>query len=375
MLNEEGSRLRSIKGMKWTKYPHDVLPAFVADMDFEPPQKVSEVLEDMVRLRDFGYRFVDIDRLIPTWVNWQKTQHGLEVPEEDCKIFTSSIHALEAVMVLHTQPGDGVVLFSPVYHPFATAVSQSGRRLMDVPLRESDWTIDMDKFRDSIDGKTRVVLFCQPHNPTGHLFSQTEIRDFAEVVIEKDLLVISDEIWADLIFDEIPHQPLGTYKNNLRERTVTIGSASKSFNLAGARCSVAHIGHSATQEKIDALPEHFLGQPSSFGAAATVAAWTFGKNWLDETKEKLKINRDYAYEQFLKSNVRMDLPQATYLAWLDFSETTISENPSKHLLQEAKVALEPGSKFGSQSSSYARLNFATEPEILEQAIERVLSAI
>ncbi|MEE2682885.1 MAG: aminotransferase class I/II-fold pyridoxal phosphate-dependent enzyme [Actinomycetota bacterium] len=372
---EDGSRLRSIKGMKWTKYPQDVLPAFVADMDFEPPQEVTEALEDMVRLRDFGYRFIDIDRLIPAWVNWQKTQHGLKVPVGDCKIFTSSIHALEAVMVLNTQEGDGVVLFSPVYHPFATAVSESGRRLVDVPLRESDWTIDMDRFRDSIDEKTRVVLFCQPHNPTGHIFSRTEIRDFAEVVIEKDLLVISDEIWADLIFDEMPHQPLGAHHNNLRDRTVTIGSASKSFNLAGARCSVAYIGDSATREKIDALPEHFLGQPSSFGAAATMAAWTFGENWLDETKEKLRINRDYVYEQFLNSSVRMDLPKATYLAWLDFSDTMIRENPSKSLLKEAKVALEPGSKFGSQSNSYARLNFATEPEILEQIIERVLSAI
>jgi len=375
MPSGDGSRLRSIQGMKWTKYPDDVIPAFVADMDFEPPQKVSQVLEEMVRLRDFGYRFVDIDRLIPSWLGWIESQHGLELPEEHCTVFTSSIHALEAVMVLHTQPDDGVVLFSPVYHPFATAIAQAGRRLVDVPLRGSDWRIDVDRFRDSIDARTRVVLFCQPHNPTGHLFSPTEIRDFAEVAIEKDLLVISDEIWADLILDDIPHQPLGDYRNDLRERTVTIGSASKSFNLAGARCSVAHIGHPAIREKIDALPEHFLGQPSSFGAAATVAAWTSGGTWLEATKEKLKENRDYVYDQFLDSSVRMHRPEATYLAWLDFSETIIRENPSKHLLKNAKVALEPGSKFGSQSGSFARLNFATEPEILEQIVERVLSVI
>ena len=375
MLNEEGSRLRSIKGMKWTKYPHDVLPAFVADMDFEPPQKVSEALEDMVRLRDFGYRFVDIDRLIPAWVNWQKTQHGLEVPEGYCKIFTSSIHALEALMVLHTQPDDGVVLFSPVYHPFATAIEQAGRRLVDVPLRESDWTIDMDRFRDSIDEKTRVVLFCQPHNPTGHVFSKAEIHDFAEIADEKDLLVISDEIWSDLILGNKSHLPLADYGTGLRERTVTIGSASKTFNLAGARCSVAHVGHLPTIEKIDLFPEHFLGQPSSFGAAATVAAWTYGKPWLEETKEKLRLNRSYVYDKLKSSDVRMHKPEATYLAWLDFSQTEIFENPAKHLLKEAKVALEPGSKFGAQSGSFARLNFATETEILEEIIERILKAI
>ena len=193
-------RLHSIKGMKWTKYEKDVIPAFVADMDFEPPNSSYNALKEMVELKDFGYKFNHIDRLIPAWTNWVSRRDGLELPEAHCAVFTSSIHALEAVMVLHTNPNDGVALFSPVYHPFAKAVKSAGRKLIDIPLLEEGWTIDLEKFNELAQSKIKVVLFCQPHNPTGHLFSETEIAEFAEIVIKHNLLVISDEIWADLIF-------------------------------------------------------------------------------------------------------------------------------------------------------------------------------
>ena len=159
MFTENTSRLKAIKGLKWTKYPDDVLPAFVADMDFESPIAVTNALEEMVRSRDYGYRFNDIDQLISLWVEWVRGQHGLEIAEDECIVFTSSIQALEAAMMMHTGPGDGVALFSPVYHPFASAVEEAGRRLVDIPLRETDWKIDIDRFRDSIDERTRIVLF------------------------------------------------------------------------------------------------------------------------------------------------------------------------------------------------------------------------
>lgn len=375
VFTENTSRLKAIKGLKWTKYPDDVLPAFVADMDFESPIAVTNALEEMVRSRDYGYRFNDIDQLISLWVEWVRGQHGLEIAEDECIIFTSSIQALEVAMMMHTGPGDGVALFSPVYHPFASAVEDAGRRLVDIPLRETDWKIDIDRFRDSIDERTRIVLFCQPHNPTGHIFTPEELNDFSQVVVEKDLLVISDEIWADLTLGVKPHYPLVDSGDDLRVRTITIGSASKTFNLAGARCSIAHIGHPKILERIHSLPIHFLGQPSSFGAAATAAAWKSGHAWLEETKEIIRANSVYVYDQFLNSNVEMCKPEATYLAWLNFSKTSISENPAKHLLKAGKVALEPGSKFGRQSSSYARLNFATDPEILEEIVKRVIKQI
>ena len=374
-LRVDLDRLHSSKGMKWTKYGKDVLPAFVADMDFEPPNSVYEALKEIVDLKDFGYKFNHIDRLIPAWTNWISSRDGLELSEAHCAIFTSSIHALEAVMVLHTKPNDGVALFSPVYHPFAKAVKNAGRKLIDIPLLEEDWTIDIEKFNELAKSEIKVVLFCQPHNPTGHLFSEDEIKEFAEIIIKQNLLVISDEIWADLIFDDKSHKPLAAHGQEIQERIVTVGSASKTFNLAGARCSVAHIGDQSIRKKLSAFPEHYFGQPSSFGAAATVTAWESGKPWLRNTLKQLHENRDFLIKSFAGTNIKMDSPQATYLAWLNFSDTNISQDPSKVILEKGRVALEPGSKFGPQSHPFARLNFATSPEILESIVERILEVV
>ena len=374
-LRVDLDRLHSSKGMKWTKYGKDVLPAFVADMDFEPPNSVYEALKEIVDLKDFGYKFNHIDRLIPAWTNWISSRDGLELSEAHCAIFTSSIHALEAVMVLHTKPNDGVALFSPVYHPFAKAVKNAGRKLIDIPLLEEDWTIDIEKFNELAKSEIKVLLFCQPHNPTGHLFSEDEIKEFAEIIIKQNLLVISDEIWADLIFDDKSHKPLAAHGQEIQERIVTVGSASKTFNLAGARCSVAHIGDQSIRKKLSAFPEHYFGQPSSFGAAATVTAWESGKPWLRNTLKQLHENRDFLIKSFAGTNIKMDSPQATYLAWLNFSDTNISQDPSKVILEKGRVALEPGSKFGPQSHPFARLNFATSPEILESIVERILEVV
>ncbi|MCH1512865.1 MAG: aminotransferase class I/II-fold pyridoxal phosphate-dependent enzyme [Acidimicrobiales bacterium] len=377
MMKTDERRLRALKGLKWSKYDKDVLPAWVADMDFAPAPEIVSVIQEMVDLADFGYRYHDVDLLISAWCDWVDRSHGWRPPLDECLTFTSSISALEAAMVLHSEPGDGVVLFSPIYQPFRTAIEQSKRKVVDVYLQGPAWEFDGNRFEDALDSDTRVVLFCQPHNPTGRVYTQKEIDEFAGIVEDHDLLVISDEIWADLTFDGIKH--LSLYPNNerLQDRTVTIGSASKAFNLAGARCSVAHIASSTVREELEKFPEHYFGLNSSFGAAATVAAWTVGESWLQEVRIQIEENRNYLHSRINdeSSGLSMHLPQATYLAWLDFSNTRLADNPSKRLLEEAKIALEPGSKFGTQCGSYARLNFATSRNILETIADRILKTV
>tara|TARA_B100000686_G_scaffold349892_1_gene444346 strand:- start:48 stop:1184 length:1137 start_codon:yes stop_codon:yes gene_type:complete len=370
-------RLRSLKGLKWSKYDPDVIPAWVADMDFPPSPQIISAIREMVDLGDFGYRYHDVDQLIPTWCDWVEASHGWNPPIDDCRVFTSSMHALEAIMVLHSQPGDGVVLFSPIYMPFRSAIEQAGRRVIDVQLQGPEWRFDAKRFEKAIDSQTRVVLFCQPHNPTGHVYTQDEIDEFAEIASKYDLVVISDEIWADITFDGIKHLPLFPNNEDLQDRTVTIGSASKAFNLAGARCCVAHIGSPATKVELEKYPDHYFGLTSSFGSAATVAAWTLGRPWLEQVKGQLELNRNYLYDRINKeaSGITMHLPEATYLAWLDFSGTSLADNPSKELLASAKVALEPGMKFGEQYGSFARFNFATSMEIVETILDRIFAAV
>ena len=376
-MKVDRQRLRSLKGIKWSKYGPDVIPAWVADMDFLPSPRILSEIQKIVDLGDFGYRYHDVDLLIPAWCEWVEESHGWLPPADECRVFTSSMNALEAVMLLHTEPGDGVVLFSPIYMPFRAAIEQAGRTVVDVQLQGPDWKFEANSFKDSLDSKTRVVLFCQPHNPTGHIYTKEEINDFAEIVAEHDLIVISDEIWADLAFEGNKHLSLFPNHDKLRNRTVTIGSASKAFNLAGARCCVAHVGSASTRSHLEKYPDHYFGLPSSFGSAASVAAWKHGKSWLQDAKEQIQHNRDYIYSRILEdpSGLTMHLPESTYLGWLDFSNTSLSHQPSKELLYKAQIALEPGDKFGEQCGSFARLNFATGIDIVEELLERMLTAL
>ena len=180
-----------------------------------------------------------------------------------------------------------------------------------------------------------------------------------------------------MVFEGNKHLSLFPNHDKLRNRTVTIGSASKAFNLAGARCCVAHVGSASTRSHLEKYPDHYFGLPSSFGSAATVAAWKYGKSWLQDAKEQIQHNRDYLYSRILEdpSGLTMHLPESTYLGWLDFSNTSLSHQPSKELLYKAQIALEPGDKFGEQCGSFARLNFATGIDIVEELLERMLTAL
>lgn len=370
------ARLRSLQGIKWAKYPESVLPAWVADMDFAPAPEVVDAITAMVDRGDLGYNFVALDALHEVWAHWQHRRHGWSPPVEELWTFTGAMHALEAIMVLDTRPGDGIVIPSPIYEPFRSAIVDSGRRVVDVPLDPDGWRLDPTRLEAAMDPGTRAVLMCQPHNPTGRVFDAAELAALAEVVERRDLLVISDEIWGDLTHGSQRHLPLAAADERLAERTVTIGSASKAFNITGLRCAVAHIGPARIRRALAAFPTHLLGSPSSPSAAATVAAWTVGEPWLETTRTALTARRDHLAERLAADGrIRYTPAEATYLAWLDFTATDLGDDPSRRLLFEAGVALEPGLRFGSQGAGWARLNFATSEEILDAVVDRVLGRL
>ncbi len=377
-MHESGelARLRSLGGVKWTKYGPEVLPAWVADMDFDQAPAVKAAVTTMVERGDLGYNFDALAALAPTWRQWVMERHGLELPEDELWPFTGALHALEAAMVLHTKPGDGIVLFTPIYYPFRSAIEDSGRRVVDVPLHDG-WRLDADDFEAAVTIDTKVVLFSQPHNPTGRVFGRDELEGFADVVERHNLLVISDEVWADLTHEPLAHLPLVQADERLLAHTVTLGSASKAFNVSGLRCAVAHVGPVAIRRAFQAFPIHLLGGPSTLSAAATVAAWTDGADWLAATMALITENRDHVAAR-LAAEIPMvgyDVPEATYLAWLDFRDTTLGDDPAKTLLKQAGVALDQGHKFGHQGIGHARLNFATHRSILDQILDRIVGAV
>lgn len=370
-------RLRSIKGVKWQKHGPDVLPSWVADMDLEPAPAVKDAIAQMAAQGDFGYLALGLEDLTLAWQNWVERRHGWRPPTDEIHQFTGSLHGLEAVMALHTRPGDGVVIFSPIYYPFRMAIEESGRRVVDVPLEEGSWRLDPERLRDAIDSTTKLVLFCQPHNPVGRVFDRDEIAALADVAEQHDLLVISDEVWADLIHDPNEHLPLYLADERLRERLVTLHSASKAFNLAGLRCALAHVGVPHIRRQFASFSGHLLGAPSTLGAIGTIAAWDESEWWLDEARAAITSRRDRLAHRLATEapQVCFPVPQATYLGWLDFRQTDLGDDPAQVLLDEAGVALDQGEKFGIAGRGWARLNFATYEPILDEIIDRIVERV
>lgn len=345
-------------------------------MDFDPPDAVLGAIAGHTERGDLGYGPFGGD-LSGHYADWQERRHGWRPDVERIRPFTSALHALEVALWNSTDRGDGVVVFTPIYYPFLSAIRDSGRRRVDVPLDPHGWRIDPDRLEAAIDDSTRVILFCTPHNPTGRVFDDAEVAAVADVAQRHDLLVISDEIWGDLLHPGAVHRPLSTHDGRFDGRLVTLGSASKSFNLAGVRTAVAHIDNAPLNAALGLMPGHLHGSPSTLGIVATVTAWTACDDWLTAAQRTITARRDQLARRLAADapSVGFDPPEATYLGWLDLRATPLGDDPAAVLLDRAGVALSSGPQFGPDSAGFARINFATSAQILDEIVDRLVRAI
>lgn len=371
------SELRQLTGIKWTRHPEDVLAAWVADMDLAPPDFAVQAVIDLAERGDFGYNRTAVEQLPEAFSQWQQRYHRWQPEVEKLTLFNDVLHAIAHSIWLQTKPGDGIVLLTPIYPPFIKAVEGSGRRVVDVPLDPDGWRLDPERLAAAIDDTTSAVLLCNPHNPTGRVFDQAEREAIARVVVEHDLLLISDEVWGDLTHPGHEHVPMASVDEQVAERLITISSASKAFNLAGLRCALAHIGSPSLAGRFEELPPHFLGAVGSPGSEAALRCWTEGHDWLADTKSFLTARRDQLAARVAADlpGVGFQLPEATYLGWLDFSELKLDDEPREWLFEHAKVALSPGPDFGQSGAGFVRINTATSPEMLDQLIDRIADAV
>lgn len=371
------ARLRALTGVKWSRYADDVIPCWVADMDLPPFPGATAAVASMAERGDFGYSFAAQGALPGAFARWQEQRHGWLPEVERARVVCDVLQAVDLALMLRTAPGDGVVLFTPVYPPFFAMINKIGRRVIDVPLEPGTWQLDPGRLASAIDSTTTAILMCNPHNPSGRAFSAGELAAIAEVAERHNLLVISDEIWGDLVYEGHRHIPFASVSADAAARTVTATSASKTFNLAGLRCAVMHVGDDALLTAMEALPGHLLGGVGSPGATAMLAAWTTGEEWLATTRSFLQAQRDH-----LISRLRVELPdagvttpEATYLAWLDLRAFGLGDDPAAAVLDRAHVALSPGPDFGPHGAGYARLNFATTRAVLDLALDRMVDAL
>lgn len=372
--------LRRKRGEKWTQYPSDVLAAWVADMDFPVAEPIARYLAEMVGANDLGYPINPTPAALPTvFARRALARFGWQVDPHDVLVITDVVQGFYIAIHTCSQPGDGLIVQSPVYPPILNSAAELGRRRIVNELARGPrgYEIDFDDLRLKADAGARILLLCNPQNPTGRAFTRAELEQIAGIAIERDLIVISDEVHADLVLPGHRHVPIATLGPEIAARTITLMSATKSFNIAGLRCAVAIFGSAELKRRFSSLAAHIRGGLNSFGLGASAVAWTHGQPWLDDVIAYLDGNRA-RIAAFVKEHLPAIAhvpPEATYLAWLDCRALELPKDPYTFFLENARVALSDGSRTGPGGAGFVRLNFATSRPILDQILERLAKSL
>ncbi|MFE7497543.1 MalY/PatB family protein [Streptomyces albidoflavus] len=370
-------------GEKWAAAGDGVLSSWVADMDFPTAPAVREALRQRIE-GDLGYPawFDESDGgpLGGVFAERMLRRFGTAVHETYVRMFTDINQAMLATLHVATRPGDAVLLHTPACPPFVEVIERIGCRPLTVPLQatEASWEFDpelMERMMVSQGSRRcRVLFLVNPHNPTGRVFRRDELEQLAELALRHDLMVISDEVHADLTHSGHRHIPFVSLSDEIAARTVTLTSGSKAFNLSGVRCAVAHVGPRAVREALDERHGLMFGQVSVLGVEALKAAWTDGDDWLEDVTAVLHRNRRRVAER-LPDGILYRLPEATFLAWLDCRPLGLPVEPMPYFRDEAKVLLFAGSAFGVGGNGFVRLNFATAGPLLDEKLARMGTAI
>ncbi len=370
---------RGTDSVKWSRYEADVLPLWVADMDFPSPDPVIDAVVKRVEHGVFGYG-VEPQELRSTVQARLQGLYGWEVQPDDLLFLPGVVPGFNLAARAVGEQGDGVLIQTPVYPPFFAAGPNSGRTIEQAPLVLTDrgYEIDFDAFEAAITPRTRMFLLCNPHNPVGRVFTRPELERLAEICIRHDLIICSDEIHQDFIYDGRIHYPIAALGPEVAERTVTLIAPSKSFNVAGFHFSVAVITDPELRKRASAAGAGLL--PNHLGVLDYVAgltAYQKGDEWLRQVMVYLEGNRDFLMG-YLRDNlpgVTMVEPEGTYLAWLDCRHAGIDGSPAEFFLREARVGLNEGKSFGSQSEQFVRLNFGCPRSTLMAALDRMKVAL
>jgi len=373
------------ESLKWV-YPRkvlkveDAIPMWVADMDFEAPPAVVEALKLRVEHGVFGYPLVP-PSFFTAAIGWLKRRHGWEVEKKWMAMTPGIVPALNYCVRAFTRPGDPVIIQTPVYHPFYYAIENNGRRVVRNPLRYDGrrFTMDLDDLRAKIDAPGRMLILCSPHNPVGRVWEREELEAFGRIAVERDLVVIADEIHHDLVYRDHRHHVLAALSPELAQQTVTCIAPSKTFNVAGLTTAAVVAANPDLHKEFENEEERSgfdLG--NALGIVAFEAAYRHGEDWLEELLPYLEANVDFM-AGFLEERVpRLKLirPEGTYLALLDCRGLGLEPAAlNDFFLKKSGVYFSAGTLFGEESAGFVRVNFGCPRSTLREALERVERAV
>jgi len=372
--------LRRRRGKKWGTYGSDVLPAWVADMDFPVAPAIQHRLRQVLESSDLGYPHDDhAGRLVELLVERSRERFRWAVDPGRVEVIADVVQGVQMCLEMYTRPRQGASILTPIYPPFLHATAAMSRRADCCTLTPEggEFGIDCERLEASLQSDTRVLLLCNPHNPTGRVFTRTELTALAELAARHDLIVVSDEIHADLVLDGRSHIPFASLGPDIEARTVTLTSATKAFNIAGLRCAMMVFGSQALHAPYRAGPRFARGAAGSLGMHAAEVAWSECDDWLAELLRHLEANRN-RIRSFLNEHlpdIRYLPPQATYLAWLDCAAHGLGDELWRTTLEKGKLALNDGREFGDGGRECVRLNFATSTRLLDDALGRLRYAL
>jgi cystathionine beta-lyase len=357
----------------------DVIPMWVADMDFKTPDFIVKSLHDRLDHEIYGYSFRPPEYYLS--INWLSRRHNWKVEKEWITFSPGIVPALNFCTLAFTEPGDSIIVQPPVYFPFFSAAESHGRKLIYNKLIESDgrWIMDYDSLISSVDGKTKMIIISNPHNPIGRVWTPEELTRLAEICLRNNILILSDEIHCDLVLPGFSFTPFAKLSEKIAENTVTLIAPSKTFNLAGLSTSSVIISNPVLRRTFNKIVESLhVGNGNIFGTIASVAAYSHGHQWLDALLDYIDHNVDFVEDYCRKMipEIITVQPEATYMIWLDCRKFGMTgKELHRFFVTKAGIGMNEGSTFGPGGEGFMRMNVATTHQTVIKAMEQMEKAV
>jgi cystathionine beta-lyase len=358
----------------------DIIPMWVADMDFNTPDFVVESLQKRLEHQIYGYSFRSSE-YFQSMISWIKTRHNWTVEKEWISFSPGIVPALNFCTLAFTQAGDNIIVQPPVYFPFFSAAESHGRNLIYNRLTESEgkWEMDYNSLIAGIDSKTKMIIISNPHNPVGRVWTPEELNNLADICLKNNILIISDEIHCDLVLPGFTHTPMASLSEKIAENTITLIAPSKTFNLAGLSTSSVIIKNPVLRKSFNRIVDNLhVGNGNIFGNTASIAAYTNGHKWLDALLDYIDNNiefvKDYC-EKMIPEIIPVQ-PEATYMIWLDCRRFGMSgKDLQNFFVHKAGVGMNEGSTFGPGGEGFMRMNLGTTHQTVMKAMEHIERAV
>lgn len=358
----------------------DILPLWVADMDFRSPPAVIEALRKVAEFGIFGYSGTP-PSFYDAVTGWMKRRHGWDIDRDWIALSPGVVPALHVLVRAFSKPGDQVIVQTPVYYPFFDAIKSGGREILDNPLRldGDQYVMDLDDLERQLTPRTKMIILCNPHNPISRVWKREELEALGELCLQHNIIVVSDEIHSDIVYPGFKHVPFSLVAGGFADNVIICTAASKTFNLPGLQTSSIIVPNPGLRKRFsDTMRQVGMPSPGNFGITATEAAYRYGEEWLNQLLVYLEGNIAFV-QQYAAENIpglKILQPQGTYLLWLDFSGCGVpADKLSDFVRDTARVALEPGRLFGCKEPGRERMNIASPRSILREGLGRIAEAV